>query len=130
MNKEIFPKGKGNACLRSTAVVFIQLHCEPLHSEQLPIRGQHVIHCDFEGFCFSFYQQSSSSRRSETVLNSHQKSGCACSPMTFSILFVCVSLCPSCVSMASPSAGRSHSTPTSCRPPPIPPPYTRNACLR
>lgn len=89
------------------------------------------------GFCFSFFFtcKTATTRQSKTVLNSHQKSECVCSLVTFSLLFVClcacVSLCPSCVSMASPSAGRSHSTPASCRPPPpLPPPPTRDACLR
>lgn len=56
----------------------------------MSVRGQRVIHCDFEAFRFSLYLQSYSSTQSETVLNPHQKCECACNPMTFSVLFVCV----------------------------------------
>lgn len=59
-----------------------------------------AVRCTFEantwcgvtlgGVCFSFYLQNCNNRQSKTVLNSHQKSGCVCSLVTFSLLFVCV----------------------------------------
>lgn len=103
--------------------------------EQLSVWGQHFIHCDFEAFCFSFFVPAR--RQQQTEWESFKLSSKVCMCLQSHDLFspvclclcACVSLCPSCVSMDSPSAGRSNSTPTSCQGP-LPPPWTRNACLR
>lgn len=48
----------------------------------------------WEAFVFLVFTcKTATTRQSKTVLNSHQKSGCVCSLVTFSLLFVCLFVC-------------------------------------
>lgn len=67
--------------------------CEPLHCcvSSCPFEANTSSTVTLKPFVFlPLCLQNHSSRQNERALNSHQKSACACSPMTFSHLFVCV----------------------------------------